>query len=244
MSLAPATLMVTGGSGGIGTAICRRFIAEGAAVVSLDRIAPTWHHPRLCPVTLDLMDTEATRRAAQDLAARFRFTHLIHTAGALRPDSLEDVKLQDLDALARLHLAAPLLLAQATLPAMREARFGRIVLIAARAVLGEPGSTAYAATKAGLLGLARTWALELAPHGITVNVVAPAAIAGTAMWRETAPPGSEREAAAAAAVPLRRLGRPEDVAHAVAFFAAPEAGFITGQTLFVCGGASVATLTV
>ena len=238
MSDAPVALL-TGGSGGIGAAICRQLLESGIGVVSLSRTPPPWQHPMLHAVTVDLMDAEATRRAAADLATRFRISHVIHNAGVLRPDPVEDVTLQDLDALVRLHLAAPLLLVQAALPGMKVAGFGRIVLLSSRAVLGAASRTAYAATKAGLIGMARTWALELAPHGITVNVVAPGPVAETAMLRELVAAGSESEAKLAAGIPVRRLGRPEEVARAVLFFAAPENGFITGQTLFVCGGASI-----
>jgi NAD(P)-dependent dehydrogenase (short-subunit alcohol dehydrogenase family) len=238
MTEAPVAL-VTGGSGGIGAAICRQLLDSGIDVVSLARRAPGWRHPKLHAVTVDLMDPEATRRAAAELAGRFRISHVIHNAGALRPDAVEDARLQDLDALVQLHLACPLLLLQAALPGMKVAGFGRIVLLSSRAALGIAGRSAYAATKAGLIGMARSWALELAPHGITVNVVAPGPIAGTAMLNEVVPAGSESEARLAAGIPVRRLGRPEEVARAVMFFAAPESGFITGQTLFVCGGSSV-----
>lgn len=238
MTAAPVAV-VTGGSGGIGAAICRAFLAAGTAVVSLARTAPGWQHPLLHAVTVDLMDPDATRRAASELAAGFRISHVIHNAGAIRPDPVEEVKMQDLEALVQLHLVSPLLLVQAALPGMKAAGFGRIVLLSSRAALGMPDRTAYSATKAGLIGMARTWALELGPHGITVNVVAPGPIAETAMLHEVVPSGSEAEAKLAASIPVRRLGRPEDVARAVMFFAAAESGFITGQTLLVCGGASV-----
>lgn len=240
----PTVALVTGGSGGIGTAICRHLLAAGVEVISLARTAPAWQHPRLHAVMVDLMDPEATRKVAAELAARFSISHVIHNAGALRPDLLEDAKLQDLNALVALHLASPLLLVQAALPAMKTAGFGRIVLLSARAALGLPTRSAYAATKAGLIGMARTWALELAPHGITVNVVAPGAIAGTAMFQEVVPADSDDETRLAASIPVRRLGQPDDVAQAVMFFAAAESGFITGQTLFVCGGSSVGSLTI
>ncbi len=236
--------LVTGGSGGIGAAICRDLLAAGTTVVSLARTEPACRHPNLHAVTVDLMDPEATRQAAAGLAARFRISHVIHNAGVIRPDVLEDVKLQDLNALVQLHLASPLLLVQAALPGMKAAGFGRIVLLSSRAALGLAARSSYSATKAGLVGMARTWALELAPHGITVNVVAPGPIAETAMLQEVVPAGSEREAKLAASIPVGRLGRPEDVARAVMFFAAAESGFITGQTLFVCGGASVGSLTL
>ncbi len=125
---------------------------------------------------------------------------------------------------------------------MKRARYGRIVLISSRAALGLARRTADSATKAGMLGLARTWALELAVHGITVNVVAPGPIAETEMFEELIPAGSPKMTAAAKQVPVGRLGTPQDVARAVTFFADPKASFVTGQTLFVCGGTSVGSI--
>jgi NAD(P)-dependent dehydrogenase (short-subunit alcohol dehydrogenase family) len=135
------------------------------------------------------------------------------------------------------------LLVQATLPAMKAAGFGRVVLVSSRAVLGLPTRTSYSATKAGMLGLARTWALELAPHGVTVNVVAPGPIR-TANFHSVIPEGSPQVEKVAEAIPVKRLGEAGDVARAVLFFADREAGFTTGQVLYVCGGTSVGTLTL
>ena len=135
-------------------------------------------------------------------------------------------------------------LVQASLPAMRAAHYGRIVLISTRAVLGLARRTAYAATKAGMLGLARTWAVELGPAGITVNVVAPGPIEETEMFDSVVARGSPGRAALAQSLPVRRLGLPADVARAVTFFTDPDAGFVTGQTLYVCGGGSVGGLTL
>ena len=124
------------------------------------------------------------------------------------------------------------------------AGFGRVVLVSSRAALGLATRTAYSATKAGMIGMARTWALELAPHGITVNVVAPGPIAETEMFHSVVPQGSAREAALAAAIPVGRLGHPDDVADAVMFFAGHGSGFVTGQTLYVCGGASIGSVAI
>jgi NAD(P)-dependent dehydrogenase (short-subunit alcohol dehydrogenase family) len=93
-----------------------------------------------------------------------------------------------------------------------------------------------------MLGLARTWALELACHGITVNVVAPGPIAETEMFEEIIPAASAKMAAAAKQVPVGRFGTPQDVARAITFFTDPKASFVTGQTLFVCGGTSVGSI--
>jgi 3-oxoacyl-[acyl-carrier protein] reductase len=130
------------------------------------------------------------------------------------------------------------------LPGMRQRAFGRIVLISSRAALGLQARTAYAATKAGMIGMARTWALELAPLGVTVNVVAPGPIQDTEMFREVIQEGDAREAALAKAIPVGRLGRSDDVARAVLFFADPQNSFVTGQVLYVCGGSSVASISL
>ena len=122
---------------------------------------------------------------------------------------------------------------------MKAAGYGRVVLVSSRAVLGLPTRTAYSATKAGMLGMARTWALELAPHGITVNVVAPGPIE-TDNFYGIVP--REQAARVAQSIPVKRLGQPGDVARAVLFFADRDAGFVTGQVLYVCGGTSVGTL--
>ncbi|HEX2541190.1 MAG TPA: SDR family oxidoreductase [Caldimonas sp.] len=235
--------VVTGGSAGIGLAICEQLLAEGCEVVSLARRRCPIEHPRLHSIEVDLMDRAATAAAAAELARRFEVTTLVHNAGVIRPALVADVKLDDLDALVELHLGCALQLLQAVLPAMRAARFGRVVLLSSRAAVGLATRTAYSATKAGMLGMARTWALELAPDGITVNVVAPGPVR-TDMFFDVVPEGSDKERALAAAVPVRRLGEPADVARAVSFFASPDAGFVTGQVLYVCGGTSVGSLTL
>jgi NAD(P)-dependent dehydrogenase (short-subunit alcohol dehydrogenase family) len=190
------------------------------------------------------MDRSATERAAADIAARFPISHIVHNAGIIRPALLPDVGQEDLQALMQLHLGAALTLVQAALPAMKRNNFGRIVLMSSRGALGLETRSAYSATKAGMIGMARTWALELAPDGITVNVVAPGPIADTEMFRSVVPKDSEREKALATAIPVKRLGRSDDVARAVMFFCDRANGFVTGQTLYVCGGASVGTLVI
>jgi NAD(P)-dependent dehydrogenase (short-subunit alcohol dehydrogenase family) len=234
--------IVTGGSTGIGVAICRALLEQDYEVISLARRNCALKSPRLRSVRLDLADAQATRDAAIAIAAGDPATTIVHNAGAILEKPLEQLDLADLDTLVHLHLSAAVSLVQANLAAMRAAAYGRIVLISSRAVLGLAKRSAYAATKAGMLGLARTWALELGPAGITVNVVAPGPIEDTEMFEAMIQKDSPRRAALAQSIPARRLGRPEDVARAVTFFTDPDAGFVTGQTLYVCGGASVGSL--
>ncbi len=233
------TAIVTGGSSGIGAAIARAMLDGGYKVISLALDAPNWTHPMLEAIRLDLSDPAATRAIAGEISAGHEISHLVHSAGAIRPALLDNVTPTDLHTLTDLHLVAPTLLAQAALPGMRARHFGRIILISSRAVQGMQSRSAYAATKAGMIALARTWALELASDGITVNAIAPGPIRGTALFHDVVPDGSEAEAKLAAGVPVRRLGTSADVARAAMFFAAPDADFVTGQTLFVCGGTSL-----
>jgi len=201
--------VVTGGSTGIGAEICRQMLEGGYEVISLARRKPARSHARLHALEVDLMDRSATERAAADIAQRFPISHIVHNAGIIRPALLPDVEQEDLQALMQLHLGAALTLVQAALPAMKRNRFGRIVLMSSRGALGLETRSAYSATKAGMIGMARTWALALA-----------------------------------AAIPVKRLGRSDDVARAVIFFCDRANGFVTGQTLYVCGGASVGTLVI
>ena len=242
MTHLPHTALVTGGSAGIGADICRRLLDDGYHVISLARRAPDWSHPRLTCVNVDLLDAPATGQAAQDVAARFAVTHFIHNAGVIWPHLLQDATVDELQGLTQIHLGAALTLMQAVLPSMERQRFGRVVLMSSRGALGLATRTNYSATKAGMIGMARTWALELAPSGITVNVVAPGPIGDTEMFESVMSPESERAKALAKSIPVGRLGRSADVARAVDFFCDEAADFVTGQTLLVCGGASIGAL--
>lgn len=233
---------LTGASSGIGLATAESFLDEGYEVISIARRPCPLRSAKLRSIMVDLTDADATRAVVLALAVEAPATTIVHCAGAIREKPIEETSIADLAALANMHLAATLSLVQANLPAMKQAHYGRIVLISSRAVLGLVKRTAYSSTKAGMLGLARTWALELAPHGVTVNVVAPGPIAETEMFEEIIPPHSPKMSAAARQVPAGRFGTPADVARAVMFFADPKASFITGQTLFVCGGTSIGSI--
>lgn len=199
------TAVITGGSAGIGAAIRDALLDNGYTVVSLDRAPCPDRHPRLHAHEIDLSDLDATAALARRIAGAHRVTALVHNAGVIRPALVPEVRLEDYEALSRLHVGALIALGQAFLPAMIEAGFGRIVTISSRAVLGLATRTAYSATKAAQIGLTRTWALELGPHGITVNAIAPGPI-DTPQLRAIIPHGDARERQLVESLPVRRLG--------------------------------------
>ncbi|MGD9862867.1 MAG: SDR family NAD(P)-dependent oxidoreductase [Pseudodonghicola sp.] len=235
------TAVITGASKGIGADLAQRLLERGYRVISIARHDPDFTHDNLVSVTCDLLDPAAVAQAATDIAGIHRVTHLIHNAGLIWPNLVEEAKPEDLLGLTQLHLGSALTLLQAFLPAMKERGFGRVVFNGSRAALGVPTRTAYSATKAGMIGMARTWELELAPHGITVNVVAPGPVRTDNFWG-IVEKDSDREAALAQRIPVGRLGEVRDISNAFLFFCDPENGFVTGQTLYVCGGASIGTL--
>jgi NAD(P)-dependent dehydrogenase (short-subunit alcohol dehydrogenase family) len=235
--MADGVVLVTGGSRGIGDGISRMLGGEGYRVVVLDRVEPEsgagveFH-------SVDLMDADATREALRRVTAAHEVTRLVNNVGIVRPAPAEETTIEDFADVVNLNARAALLCVQAVLPAMRRARSGRIVSVTSRVVLGKELRTAYSASKGALAAMTRTWALEFAADGITVNAVAPGPI-GTAEFSRNNPPDSQRTRDIVDHVPVGRLGTPDDVAHAVRFFLDPLSGFVTGQTLYVCGGLTV-----
>ncbi len=238
------TAVITGASKGIGLDLAQRLLEKGYKVVSIARNAPEgFEHPDFETVKADLLEPAAVEVAAQTIAAKHQVSHFIHNAGMIWPNLLEEATPDDLAGLTQLHLGSALTLLQAFLPSMKARNFGRVLFNGSRAALGVPTRTAYSATKAGQIGMARTWALELAPHGITVNVVAPGPVQTDNFWG-IIDKGSDREEQLAKKLPVGRLGTTRDISNAFLFFCDPENGFVTGQTLYVCGGASVSTTTL
>ena len=163
---------------------------------------------------------------------------LVNNAGVSLVDSLEEIKEDDWDALVRINLKGSFFCTQSVIPIMKENGYGKIINISSRASLGKLSRIVYGTTKSGLIGMTRNMALELARYGVNVNCVAPGPIA-TELFNSVNPEDSEKTKAIIDAIPLKRIGRPEDVANLVAFLASDEASFITGQTLFICGGLTV-----
>jgi 3-oxoacyl-[acyl-carrier protein] reductase len=230
--------VVTGASSGIGEAVARQLLDSGRTVVTLQRRPPRVKHERLLYYAVDLADAGAARRIAGEVAAGHAVRYLVNNAGVNRPGTLEQTTVEDLDYAMAVNVRAAMILTQAFAPGMRAAGFGRIVNISSRAAMGKTGRTAYSAAKAGLIGMTRTLCLELAASGITVNAIAPGPVA-TELFDRGHPPGGEKRQRVIDGIPVKRVGAPEDVARAVLFLLSPDSGYITGQTLFVCGGTSV-----
>ncbi|GAA4613075.1 SDR family oxidoreductase [Saccharopolyspora hordei] len=225
-------MLVTGGASGIGRAIAEEGLARGWDVVVIDREAA----PVGTGVKADLADADSTRAALEEALAAGPITRLVNNVGAVFPGALQEQSLAEVDAAYQLNLRCAVQCAQALLPGMTQAGFGRIVNMASRAALGKELRTAYAASKAGLIGLTRVWALELGPLGITVNAIGPGPIATELFAKAN---DEERTRQIVEAVPVRRMGTPDDIAHSAGYFLDERAGFVTGQTVYVCGGLTV-----
>lgn len=222
--------LVTGSSSGIGAACAQDLLDHGWQVTGLDRAPPRLSHARFRALQVDLCDAQATAAALQRTGP---VQALVHAAGILRTGRLDHLDPADGQQMWQLHVDAATRLAQQLLPDMAAAGSGRLVLIGSRVSRGIAGRSQYAATKAALVALARSWAAEVVRHGVTVNVVSPAAT-DTGMLTEPA-----RQSTPPKMPPRGRLIHPAEVAATVRFLLSAEAGAITGQDLVLCGGASL-----
>ncbi|MFB7293288.1 3-oxoacyl-ACP reductase FabG [Actinacidiphila glaucinigra] len=241
--------IVTGAARGIGAATAVRLAAEGraVAVLDLDETACkdtveqiTKAGGRAVAVGADVSDEEqvaaAVARVAEELGAP---TILVNNAGVLRDNLLFKMSAADWDTVMNVHLRGAFLMTRAVQKHMVDAKFGRVVNLSSSSALGNRGQANYSAAKAGLQGFTKTLAHELGKFGVTANAVAPGFIVTDMTAATAARIGmgfEEFQAAAATQIPVQRVGNPDDVANAIAFFTGDAAGFVSGQVLYVAGG--------
>lgn len=241
--------VVTGGARGIGAATAVRLAAEGraVAVIDLDEGACKDTVEKItaaggkaiavgCDVSDEAQVAAAVTRIAEELGGP---TILVNNAGVLRDNLLFKMSVSDWDTVMNVHLRGAFLMSRACQKYMVDAKFGRIVNLSSSSAQGNRGQVNYSAAKAGLQGFTKTLALELGKFGVTANAVAPGFIATdmTAATAERVGMGFEDfKAAAATQIPVQRVGNPDDISNAIAFFTGEAAGFVSGQVLYVAGG--------
>lgn len=230
-------VLVTGVARGIGRAIACRLAEDGYSVAGID-IEDSGLPDLAAFQQADMADPVSARAALERLTERFQFTRLVNNVGTSVRQNLSESDGSVQRRLVRLNLGSAVASLQAVLPAMQQRGFGRVVNITSRAVYGRETRSAYSATKSALASITKTWAIELASQGITVNAVGPGMIS-TELFHRNNPEGLPDVERLRSRVPMQRLGRPEEVAEAVSFFLRESTGYITGQSLYVCGGLSI-----
>lgn len=240
--------IITGGARGIGKATAIKMVQEGASVALLDILTKDVSQTakelqamggKAMGINVNVANKAEVGKAVEQTLSQFgKVDILVNNAGLVKPALLEDVQDGDWDEVVNVNLKGTFFCTRAVLPFMKKARYGKIINISSRASLGKEVRTVYGATKAALIGVTRTWALELAQHNINVNAIGPGPIA-TELFTAANPMDSPRTKAIMNGIPLKRIGQPEDVANLASFLASEEASFITGQVIFICGGLTV-----
>ncbi|MBC7303839.1 MAG: 3-oxoacyl-ACP reductase FabG [Nocardia sp.] len=249
MSANPRVAIVTGAARGIGAAVAARLAADGfaVAVLDLDEAACAGTVSAIeaaggsaLAVGADVSDEAAVAAAVERIAAALGApTILVNNAGVLRDNLLFKMSVDDWDTVMNVHLRGAFLMTRAVQKYMVEAKFGRIVNLSSTSALGNRGQANYSAAKAGMQGFTKTLAFELGKFGVTANAIAPGFIETDMTVATAARVGADFEAfkaAAAAAIPVNRVGTPADIAATASFFASEGAGFVSGQVLYVAGG--------
>lgn len=229
------TFLITGASKGIGLALADRLSREGHRVIGVARNAVDGFPGHLH--SLDLGDPDSANKLAT-IIREGNVDGIVNNVGLVRAGPLGEISVSTLEEVMRVNVYSALLAAQAALPHMRSQGWGRIVNVTSLTVLGAIERTSYAAAKAALVSFTRSWALELATTGITVNAVSPGPTE-TELFRANNAVGSTGEARYLKNVPMGRFGKPEEIAATIGFLLSDVSAFMTGQTLHVDGGGSI-----
>ena len=235
----PKKVIITGANRGIGAAICERLHAENYSILAVCRTAPTI--PGIEHISCDLANTQERIAVFKSLADHGPIYGLVNNAGIATPNLLEEFDFNVYESVMTINATAVAELTAAVVPSMIQNKSGRIINISSELILGFATRTAYSASKAAVASFARTWALELGKYNICCNAIAPGPVE-TDLFVKNNPEGSAVRQSKLDKIPLGRFGKPDDIANMTNFLMSEESAFLTGQTIYVCGGSSLGSV--
>lgn len=235
----PKKVIITGANRGIGAAICERLHAENYSILAVCRTAPTI--TGIEHISCDLANTQERIAVFKSLADHGPIYGLVNNAGIATPNLLEEFDLNVYESVMTINATAVAELTAAVAPSMIQNKSGRIINISSELILGFATRTAYSASKAAVASFARTWALELGKYNICCNAIAPGPVE-TDLFVKNNPEGSAVRQSKLDKIPLGRFGKPDDIANMTNFLMSEESAFLTGQTIYVCGGSSLGSV--
>ena len=237
--LHPKKVIITGANRGIGAAICERLRSENYSILAVCRTAPTI--PGIEHISCDLANSQERIAVFKSLADHGPIYGLVNNAGIATPNLLEEFDLNVYESVMTINATAVAELTAAVVPSMIQNKSGRIINISSELILGFATRTAYSASKAAVASFARTWALELGKYNICCNAIAPGPVE-TDLFVKNNPEGSAVRQSKLNKIPLGRFGKPDDIANMTNFLMSEESAFLTGQTIYVCGGSSLGSV--